>query len=211
MIKPVILTNPILTAAEEIATYYREWWWSCGQFTHIADANLVSPVDGHSRQVRFHLTFGFRNKAKTVCGLRAPGHRGDIVGDGNTVVLNRNLITDRDLFLPILLHEICHAVDPVFEEEWHALNAPGRQHEPLEHEEACRFLHEQRAFTGMWIGCLRDELVDGRYQNEETSIAEYRSASPEFNWFCNTTPDLMDQTRSHIRAIVTELQEWPTT
>jgi hypothetical protein len=116
------------------------------------------------------------------------------------------MITSHDLFMPILLHEVCHAVDPVFENEWRELNGPNRPRERPTHEEACRFWHEQRAFPSMWIGCLKAELTSGEYRNPSASIALYRSVSQEFDWFCRATPDLANQTREHFRLIVDDLR-----
>jgi hypothetical protein len=205
MVEPVILSNEILAAAEQVSAYYRERWRSPADFIHVGDADLLSPVDGLSRTVRFHLADGFSTKAATVCGLRAPGHEVTVVGDGNTVVLNRGMITSRDLFMPILLHEVCHAIDPVFEEEWRGLNQPGRPRARPTHEEACRFRHEQRAFPAMWKGYLQAELASGEYRSPAASISLYRSVSTEFDWFYRATPDLADQTREHFWLIVDEL------
>lgn len=206
MVEPVILPDEILAAAEQLSAYYHECWRSPTYFIHVGDVDFVSPVDGVIRTVRFHLADGFRTKGVTVCGLRAPGHEGTIVGDGNTVILNRGMITSSDLFMPILLHEVCHAIDPVFEEEWRALNEPGRPKVRPTHEEACRFRHEQRAFPGMWVGCLKAELASGEYRNPSASISLYRSVSQEFDWFCRATTDLADQTREHVRLIVDDLR-----
>jgi hypothetical protein len=206
MIDPIILTDEILSTAEAIAGRYLAQWSSERDFPDIGDCSLTSPVDGRSRTVRFHLTDRLREKGKTVCGLWAPAHVKRVEGEGNTVVLDRVRITSRDLLQPVLLHEICHAVDPIFEAEWHELNGPSRPRMKPTHEENCHYLHEQRAFPGMWIGTLREEIAAGVYEKPGEAIARFRRLSEEFHWFCIATGDLMEQTERHIELIVADLR-----
>jgi hypothetical protein len=203
MIEPVILTDAILAAAVRVAGRYRECW-DDPEAIHVCDEDLVSPIDGKTRRVRFLLGQALTTKGKTVCDVR--DQNGDIVGVGNTVALSEELIRVNDPFMAILLHEIIHAVDPVFEEESRVFNSGEGPRPKLTHSEECRILHEQRAFPGMWILRVLEDLVEGVYAGPEASVAKYRQECPEFDWFCRATPDLMAQTHEHIRLIAESLR-----
>jgi hypothetical protein len=203
MLPPVILSDPILDQARLWVEECRRRWWDRGDYPQVGEAGLVSPVDGQARRVVLHLAGGFSVKAKTFVGVRS--ETGAVVGAGNTVVLNRDLIGATDSLRLILLHELTHAVDPCFEEDFGRLNPGGRAAGRLGAVEQYYLPSEQRAFPAMWIEDLREDLGRGHYRNPGASIAMYRQRSAEFRGFLDHTPDLADQTREHFRLVVEDL------
>ena len=210
MLSPIILPDEILDEAERIGGIYRERWHINGDCIHVGDVEFVSPIDRKLRIVRFLLDSRFYNKGKTLYGIREPGNEYRFDTGGNTVAINSHLIScrdafDDDIFMPILIHEICHAIDPIFEQEFQLLNSPHAARAKLSHSESCRLLHEQRAFTGMWIWSLSCDLINGICGGPDMFITRYRSLSTEFDWFCISAPELMDQNREHFRLMIGDL------
>ncbi len=203
MLPPVILSGPVLEQARLWVEECPRRWWDGADFPQVGAATLLSPVDGQQRRVVLHLAGGFSVKAKTFVGIRS--ETGEVIGDGNTVVLNRDLIGPTDSLRLILLHEMTHAVDPCFEEDFERLNPGGRAAGSLGAVEQYYLASEQRAFPAMWIEDLREDLGRGYYRSPGASIALYRQRSAEFRGFIDHTPDLANQTREHFRLIVEDL------
>ena len=204
MTEPVILSDAILNQARQWQAECVGRWADADVLPRIGEALLTSPVDGQPRRVVLHLGQGFSVKAKTVVGLRSP--TGWVIGTGNVIIINRGMIHLTDAWTPILLHELTHAVDPYFEDEFSRLNAPGQPRVVLSKSQEYHLPSEQRAFPAMWIQDLRDDLERGLYHNPSVSIDLYCLRSPEFKGFWDNTLDLEQQTEGHFRCMVKDLK-----
>jgi hypothetical protein len=203
MIEPVILSDAILNQARLWQADCVRRWAEAAVFPQIGGALLTSPVDGQPRKVVLHLGQGFNLKARTLVGVRSS--TGQVIGTGNTIILNRGKIHPADAWMPILLHELTHAVDPYFEDDFRWLNPQGQPSVILSKSQEYHLASEQRAFPAMWIQDLRKDLDQGQYRNPSVSITLYCLRSAEFRGFWDNTPDLAQQTEDHFRRIVKDL------
>jgi hypothetical protein len=204
LIPPVILSDAILDQVKQWAQKCRQQWWDHDEYPLVGEAVLDSPVDGLARRVCVHLAAGFIVKAKTFVGIRSL--TGAVVGAGNTIILNRDRIGQADSLHLILLHEMTHAVDPYFEDDFNRLNPGGRATRQLGAVEQYYLVSEQRAFPAMWTLHLREDLQGGKYHTPQVSVAKYREQSVEFRGFLDHTPDLAQQTTEHFRRIAEDLK-----
>jgi hypothetical protein len=200
MIDPVILSPAILTEAKSWREKCRRRWDTENEYPQIGDATLVSPVDGSQRRVVLSFALSRVGNGRTTPGLR--NKDGMVYGEGYTVTLCREKIKTPDDVMPILLHEMTHAVDPWFDFDMNMQNPIGREPIQLTSQQQYRLLSEQRAFTAMWTEALRTDLVRGRFQNARVSIAKFSQWSPEFRAFVENTPELRGQTEQHFWRIV---------
>ncbi len=205
-VNAVILPNAILDQASAWRDESIMRWSERGdKFMLIGDACLVSPVDNRARVVRLMLARNFQTKGKAIPTLRSLS--GEIVGDGYTICLNRELIVlDRDPLMAILLHEIVHSVDPYFDEDVRRQETEGR----LDGEDLYALPSEQRAFTAMWTDSLREDLAAESFDLDVT-LRRYADCCREFDFFCCycllAGGDLRNQTRAHFSTIVAALRK----
>jgi hypothetical protein len=200
MIDPVILPPAILAEAKSWREMCRQRWDTVKEYPQIADATLVSPVDGSQRRVVLRFALSNVGKGRTIPGLR--NKDGRVYGEGYTVILCREKITSQNDLLPILLHEMTHAVDPWFDFDMFMQNPPERKPIALTSREQYRLFSEQRAFTAMWTEELNKDFLQGRFLNASASVAQFCHRSPEFRAFVENTSDLIDQTKEHLWRIV---------
>ncbi len=203
MEEPVILSEAIITQANSwAAACWREWDKAP---VMIGQESLTSPVNGEVREVALVLGYGFRSKGFTVQGVYTlTGEQ--VRRDGYTVAINRNMVDplSGDL-LRVILHELIHAVDPVFDADMLRDDLS-----ELSNLEKYALPSEIRAFAGMWICQLKNDLANGTYQNPGASLQRYKDASMEFKSFCDygseANPGLNDVVRHHFGMIVEELR-----
>jgi len=209
MIEPVILSKDIVQQAISWLSECNGRWDEVGMFPKIGEAVLISPVDNMPRKVALHLAAGLYVKGQTTAGIR--NESGVKLEEGNTIVLNRVLFRNgrtnylRPPPISILLHEITHAVDPVFEDDYLRLNPPGRQRFSITTQEAYRLPSEQRAFTAMWTEDLRLALINGNKPDPDALISSYCHRLEEFSWFCRECPEFANQNRDHFQEIIQAL------
>ena len=167
MVEPLILSDEILTQARLWRDECLNRWGEEGAYPQIGEANLTSTVDGSQRKVVLHLGTGFTVKGKTFA--KTLSETGEPIGEGSIIVLNRGVINHQvESIMPILLHELTHAVDPAFDDD----NAR-RETEPerfTTSESQYSLLSEQRAFAAMWTNDLREDIKAGRYRNAGVAI-----------------------------------------
>jgi hypothetical protein len=210
MTEPVILSDAILHQARLWRDECLRHWSDADPFPRIGEETLASPVDGSRRKVVLHLSNSLLEGGRPVKGKTAVGIFFDVgdIRDGYTVVINRGMIHLADHWMPVLLHELIHAVDPEFDRDFGRLNQQqqGGPRTPLTAVELYHLPSEQRAFPGMWIQDLWEDLGRGQYHNPSVSIALYCQRSPEFRGFWENTPSLAQQTEDHVRRIVWDLK-----
>src|SRR5206468_4196346 len=101
MLEPVIFPDAILTRARLWRDECFGHWNDDSVFPRIGEATLASPVNGESRVVVLHLGCGYFPKGKIMPGIRSA--RGEIIGEGYTVVLNTwRIDLQRESLMPIL-------------------------------------------------------------------------------------------------------------
>ena len=203
MIEPIILPDAILNQARLWHDDCFRLWDADGDFPRISEAILVSPVDNTPRKVVLHLAKRFGVRGKTFIGLRSEA--GDVVGEGYTIALDRGEIdAQRDPLTAILLHEMTHAVDPLFEED---IRRQGEKERLTDSEDLYALPSEQRAFSAMWTAELQEEIARGDYRGPGVFLQSFRNLSAEFKGFWdNCSVELTDQTKYHIRRIAADLK-----
>jgi hypothetical protein len=201
MLAPVILPESILNHARLWQEECWRRWAEAVDFPRIGEATFVLPWEPKERKVVLHLGSGFSVKGKIFPGIRSV--IGEVIGEGYTVVLNRLLIERRDRMIPILLHELTHAVDPYFDQDIRRQEEEGHLTQPLD---LYGLPSEQRAFSAMWTEDLREELAQGQFRSPDASVLLYRRRSPEFDGFLKFRPDLLEQTKEHFWRIVEDLR-----
>jgi hypothetical protein len=139
-------------------------------------------------------------KGKTVPGFSPDGSK-PTTTEGYTVVLNRGRLHKNGDWLPILLHKLTHAVDPMFDADSQRLNPARGPKVPLSPLDQYRLVSEQRAFTAMWTGVVRKASDSGDYTTAAEVVKALRLRNLEFEGFCCYNDDLLPQVRDHIRAI----------
>jgi hypothetical protein len=209
-IEPVILPKEILGQARSWLEECASRWGEPGLFPRIGEAMLTSPVDDKTRKVVLHLACGLNVKGQTTTGVR--DEHGREIEDGNTIILNRVLLRNRRVtHLPpppisVLLHEITHAVDPVFESDFQWLNHSGHQRVVVNPGELYRLPSEQRAFTAMWMEDLRIDMANAGELTPDDRISDYRGRLEEFAWFCAECPEFGNQNRNHFEEMIEALK-----
>src|SRR5262249_12166304 len=145
---------------------------------------------------------------KTFRGVRS--EEADVTEEGYTIVLNREKINPQcDPLMPILLHEVTHALDPRFDEDMKV-----REEHPDEFKDwkvQYGLASELRAFAAMWTEDLREDLERDQYQNPGASLLQFRQRSDEFNGFYAyglfAKHDLIAELEDHVSKIVEDLTE----
>jgi hypothetical protein len=212
MLEPVILSEAILNQARLWRDECLRRWADADTFPRIGEETLSSPVDGSQRKVVLHVSKGLFEGGRPVKGKTAVGIFFDVgdIREGYTVVVNSEMIDRPDSLTPVLLHELTHALDPCFDDDFHMFNPPGAQGVRLTSEEQYDLSSEQRAFSAMWTEDLRIDLERGQYRNPGASALLYRQRSHEFDGFwCYgqlRKPELMQQTKEHFRQIIEDLR-----
>jgi hypothetical protein len=206
MIEPVILPDDILTQARTWRDDCVRRWNADGIFPRIGEATLTSLVDGKPRKIVLHLSHGFDVKGKIFPGVRSEA--GEVIEEGCTIVLNRERIDpQRESLMPILLHEVTHAIDPCFDEDMKRREKNPEQFKDWRGQYG--LASEQRAFAAMWTDDLREDIERGQYRNPGASLLLYRQRSHEFDGFYAygqiTRHDLIEQLEDHFTRIVEDL------
>lgn len=208
MVEAIILTDDILGQARTWRDDCVRRWNAEGIFPRIGEATVTSPVDGKPRKIVLYLSHGFDVKGKIFPGVRS--EEGEVIEEGSTIVLNREKIDlQREPLMPILLHEVTHAVDPCFDEDMKRREENPEQFKDWRGQYG--LASEQRAFAAMWTEDLREDLERGQYQNPGASLLLYGRRSHEFDGFYAygqlTGHDLIEQMEDHFRKIVEDLKE----
>jgi hypothetical protein len=145
-----------------------------------------------------YISQNFEAKGKTICGLYTVD--GNLLDkDGYTIFLN-NLNIRQGEWMPTLLHEITHVLDPDFPADLSKTDELSKKG-LLESYYYFKWPSELKAFASMWTFHIKDDVLKGKYKNPSVSIAEYK-IMPEFKiYYDNISEEYRDILKSHISQI----------
>ena len=207
MIQPAILSDAVLGQARLWENACQQRWAEPVYHLRIGEAPLPSLLDLTPRKVVLYLVddlycSGVRVKGRT--GFKTPLPTDGIVEEYQ-IALNKAMLRPalNDL-MPVLLHEITHAIDPYFDKDIRRQNPPGEPPIELSSQEQYELPSEQRAFAAMWTAALQEDIK--AYKSSAVSGILYCYRSSEFKSYWLHSESTRDLAKAHIRLIVADLK-----
>jgi hypothetical protein len=218
-VEPVILSDSILAEAES---------WRDELLTRVptepADVRIDDKLltfNGKQRRVALFIVREIQDNVEFwgKCEPKIRSKDGRAEEGGNTVLIPWAVVqyekgrvfshaqNVRDMLMPNLLHEITHAIDPLFDE--YCLNQKTKNTaQPMSRREYYLLPVERRAFTAMCTSQIRRELIDFGYLAPEDAIESCCQEIYTFRGFCDEVgADLYPEIVNHFRIIIEDLRQ----